>query len=315
MSQAVSMDDFQVYELLDSGERSPLNVVQDNIKEILNIENVLLILRLDLRRLFIWKGPKSPVRKRFISSREGSKLQEELAKFGMHLKIVSVDAGDEPAEFLQAFRLEQMEISEADKMEDLRYIRNEERRKMEEAEISDKIKAKKEVKMPSLDELKGQASQSASIPKEVSPSSATVVPMAAAVRPSYVPEARPVGLSSDQEKTIMEKVVKEEVPAGFKRLNIIIGTALYGPQRVVKKIFGKEVESEEWGKLSSLPSGKVDIPQGLIRAYMNNNMVEALEVLQQGEGSQTVSSNQAASSVQTESSSKKRVLPPIPRGE
>lgn len=311
MSQAVNMDDFQVYELLDSGERSPMNVVQDNIKEILNIENVLLILRLDLRRLFIWKGPKSPVRKRFISSREGSKLQEELAKYGMHLKIVSVDAGDEPAEFLQAFRLEQMEIAEADKMEDLRYIRNEERRKMEEAEIADKIKAKKEVKMPSLDELKSQSAPSA--PKEVSPSNASAASIASVTRVSAPIESRVAGLSSEQEKVIMEKIIKEEVPAGYKRLNIVIGTSLYGPQKVVKKIFGKEVESEEWGKISSLPSGKVDIPQGFIRAYMNNNIVEGLEVLQTGDGIQATPAS--SSSKQNDTASKKRQLPPIPKGE
>ena len=78
----------------------------DNISALFTNEGVYLFVRYDLRRIYIWKGPKSPVRKRFISSRVGSKIQEASSKIGMHLKIVSVDAGDEPVEFLRNFKIE-----------------------------------------------------------------------------------------------------------------------------------------------------------------------------------------------------------------
>ncbi|MFX1241330.1 MAG: hypothetical protein ACFFA7_08795, partial [Promethearchaeota archaeon] len=121
------IETFMVYELDDSGERIKLDIGQDNLQENLKPEQVLVIIREDLRRIFIWKGPKSPVRRRFISSRVASALQEELMKDDRYhrCKIVSVDAGDEPSEFLNAFRLESMEVTE--RLEDMRYVRNIER--------------------------------------------------------------------------------------------------------------------------------------------------------------------------------------------
>jgi hypothetical protein len=311
MSETVSMADFQAFELLDTGERSPISVELSNIKSVLNVENVLLLVRLDLRRLFIWKGPKSPVRKRFISSREGAKIQEEMAKFGMHLKIISVDAGEEPAEFLQSFNVESMVISEADKMEDLRYTRNEERRKAEEGKPGAVIADPSTFKPKTLGELKGQ-STAAESQTTMMPSTATM----AAAEPMSVRAAAPIQTASRlggaEEKAILDKILKGEVPAGYKRLNIIIGTSLYGPQKVVKKVFGKEVESEDWGRISELPAGKVDISGGLLHAYMANNMVEGIEVLQ-ADGEAPVAAPKPPATA--EAPKKKRELPPIPKGE
>ena len=87
--------DFRCYKITDQSEPAEMDVDLDKITELFNSEGVYLFVRYDLRRVFIWKGPRSPVRKRFISSRIASKVQEESSKVGMHLKIVSVDAGDE----------------------------------------------------------------------------------------------------------------------------------------------------------------------------------------------------------------------------
>ncbi len=96
-----------VYELDDSGEKKKVEVVEDELQLFLisHPEQVLVIIREDLRRIFIWKGPKSPIRSRFVSSRTTIALQEELRmEFGLRpCKIISVDVGDEPLEFLSAF--------------------------------------------------------------------------------------------------------------------------------------------------------------------------------------------------------------------
>jgi hypothetical protein len=126
---------FFVYELDDSGERKQLNITEEELESILFPEQVLVIVREDLRRIFIWKGPKSPVRKRFISSRVAQDLQQEFRLDSRYhrCKIVSVDAGDEPVEFLDAFQLESMEVTE--RLEDLKYIRNIDREQMEKSTI------------------------------------------------------------------------------------------------------------------------------------------------------------------------------------
>ena len=72
-------------------------------------------------------------------------MQQKLRRFaenaGRHLKIVSVDAGDEPIEFLSTFKLESMEITE--KINDMVYVRNIERDRLKEEEIKKTIKKSK----------------------------------------------------------------------------------------------------------------------------------------------------------------------------
>ena len=95
-------DYFMIYELDDSGERIRISATEDEFREdngskFLDPEQVLVIVKESLRRIYIWKGAKSPVRKRFISSRIAGALQEELVKNAAYhrCKIVSVDQGDE----------------------------------------------------------------------------------------------------------------------------------------------------------------------------------------------------------------------------
>ena len=117
------LDDFLVFELDESGEKKQVeDITPQTLQSILHSKQVLVILRWDLRRIFIWKGSASPVKKRFISARIATELREEL-KSGV--KIVSVDQGDELEEFLDAFDLESMPVTEV--LEDMRYVRNSEK--------------------------------------------------------------------------------------------------------------------------------------------------------------------------------------------
>ena len=119
----IELDDFLVFELEESGERKQVeDITPQTLQSILHSKQVLVILRWDLRRIFIWKGSASPVKKRFISSQIATELREEL-KGGA--KIVSVDQGDEVKEFLDAFDLESMPVTEV--LEDMRYVRNSEK--------------------------------------------------------------------------------------------------------------------------------------------------------------------------------------------
>jgi hypothetical protein len=98
---------FMVYELDDSGGRRKVEITEDKLQSflILHPKQVFIIIREDLRRIFIWKGPESPTHKRFVSTRSTRALQEELRReCGLRpCKIISVDVGDEPLEFLSAF--------------------------------------------------------------------------------------------------------------------------------------------------------------------------------------------------------------------
>ena len=75
-----------------------------------NPEQIFVIIREDLRRIFIWNGPKSATRDKFVSSRTVIALQDELrSECGLRpCKVISVDMGDEPLEFLSAFNIPNM---------------------------------------------------------------------------------------------------------------------------------------------------------------------------------------------------------------
>ncbi|MFX1494345.1 MAG: hypothetical protein ACFFBZ_08710, partial [Promethearchaeota archaeon] len=112
---------FFAFELENNGEYKKLDFSEKDLVNHLRPEQILVLIREDLRRIFIWKGAKSPVKTRFISSKVAREIQGELMKDSQfhHCKIVSVDQGDEIQEFLDAFNIESMEVKE--KLPDMRY--------------------------------------------------------------------------------------------------------------------------------------------------------------------------------------------------
>jgi hypothetical protein len=140
------LNDFLVYELEDTGMRKPIeNITPQTLQSILHSKQVLIIVRRDLKRIFIWKGSASPVKKRFISSRAAAALQDEMKE---NCRIISVDQGDEAQEFLNAFGLESMPATEV--LEDMRYERNIEKEEnpfQESKVLMPKMKSKSKIKL------------------------------------------------------------------------------------------------------------------------------------------------------------------------
>ena len=330
-------DYFMVYRLLDSGEREKLDVDDPSqLGSILDPEKVFVIVREELRRIYIWKGAKSPVRKRFISSRVTGALQEELVKEAAfhRCKIVSIDQGDELEEFLNAFGLESMEVEE--KLADLRYIRNVDRQKMlDRGEIPDetpkivkikKTKEEEEYISPLLEELEPGEEKVVSLPSKSKPKpKAKSKPIRNQAYSTPVPRTsgpskKAVGLSKDKKEEIMKKILDTDTPTGYKRQNLILGHTLYGA--VLKKVavFGEEIEEVEWEPVENLPKEIIEIDDRKLRVYFDKNkgMVEAVEVLVKGDGKAEKKTKSAGKSSEKKTenqkpkSSKRRELPKIP---
>lgn len=286
-------ESFMVYELDDSGEKKRLDIEEERLKENLHPEQVLVIIREDLRRIFIWKGPKSPVRKRFISSRVAQALQEELMKDARYhrCKIVSVDAGDEPSEFLNTFRLESMEVTE--RLADMRYVRNIEREKMEQAALTDftpkasKTQTEEEYFSPALQDLSSEVVVSS----YSAPKSRSQYQKPAMAKPSRI--SKPTGLSEEQRKIIKERILNAEVSDGYKRLNLILGHTLYAAVSKTAKVFGKEVEETNWEPVKNVPQDMIELENHILRVWFDEKkgIVEAVEVLEKAEESKTGSKN------------------------
>ena len=249
-------DFFMVFELMDSGERVRVDVPENDIQSFLHPEQVFVFVKEPIRRIFIWKGAKSPVRKRFISSRVASELQEELVKQAAfhRCKIVSVDQGDEPTEFLRAFQLKSMKVEE--KMEDLRYVRNIERETPErfgdvlDSGPTEKTEEEEEYFSPALQELKekgasidvnSRSDSSKSLETKPKPAPKIVPPANAQSRSSYIPyhSIKDHGFTEEQKKALMEKILRKEIPKNYTRQNLILGNALSFLVRILFSVMEK----------------------------------------------------------------------------
>ncbi|MFX1259802.1 MAG: hypothetical protein ACFFAN_18270 [Promethearchaeota archaeon] len=295
-------DYFMVFEVDDSGERVKLDISEEdftanNGQNFLYPEQVLVIVKEDIRRIYIWKGSKSPVRKRFISSRIASALQEELIKNAAfhRCKIVSIDQGDELREFLDAFRFKSMEVTE--KLADMRYIRNIDREKMYNAGIipDESLKiVKVEKKTPehvssALQELQKTHN------KKVAKTSSKVLTKPKIITPtrkySYYPANSKISMTSNvsltysEEEKIKEKILKTELPDNCKRENLILGYKLYGAVNKKVNVLGKMIEETKWEIVKTLPKEKIEIDNRKIRVYFNDErgIVEAIEILKKSE--------------------------------
>jgi len=269
-------EEFMVYELENSGDRSKLDLKQEELQNSLNPEAVIIIVREDLRRIFIWKGAKSPVRKRFISSRVAQQLQKELIDDSRYhrCKIVSIDQGDELQEFLNAFRLESMEVTE--RLPDMRYIRNVERERMEEAGkvMNSSAKSKKDDETyfsPALNDIDNKVIMSSFSRKMPQKSSG----------PAKQPTATQELISIQEQDKIKERVLEKEIPGDYERQNLIIGHTLFGAITKVSEVFGKDVVEVVWEKVAKLPKDMIELDDYKLRVYLDEKkgIVEAVEVL------------------------------------
>ena len=270
MSEAY--DEFIVFDLENTGERRKLKINQEELQDHLNPEQVLIIVREDLRRIYIWKGSKSPVRKRFISSKVAQELQKELIHDPRYhrCKIVYIDQGDELQEFLNAFRLESMVIEE--RLPDMHYIRNFEREKLKEAE-----------------RLGKEASGFTDIGDDVIISSFAMntsggrLKSSKMLNPSLVKRA--VGFSEQEKENIKEKILKLEIPENFERQNLILGHTLYGAVSKVTDVLGKNVVDIVWEEVKKVPKGVMILDNNKFRVYFDEKkgIVEAIEVLKEKE--------------------------------
>ncbi|MHA1294456.1 MAG: hypothetical protein ACTSQJ_17575 [Promethearchaeota archaeon] len=304
-------DYFMVYELDNSGEKQRLDVKEEQLKDILNPEQVFVIVKEEIRRIFIWKGSKSPVRKRFISSRVAQALQEELIKEAAfhRCKIVSVDQGDEPVEFLNAFGLESMEVTE--KLADMRYIRNIDRQKMlDKGEIPNG--SPKIVKVEKVDDVETPMFEKLEKTKIIPLPSNKKQSISKTTTSSYKPSSyKPYSNSKKTKKMsnkfselsdieinkIKERILKTQIPNGYKRQNLILGHTLYGAIAKKINVFGKEIEEIEWEQIKKVPKEIIEIENHKLRVYFNEKkgIVEAIEVLEKLKNGEKIPENKTQS--------------------
>ncbi|MFX1374696.1 MAG: hypothetical protein ACFFA0_02685 [Promethearchaeota archaeon] len=245
-----------VYEVKNNGEEFKLNLTeevfrQNNGNQVLHPSQVAIIIKEGLRRIYIWKGISSSVRKKFIASRVASNLQRKLIdSSNFHrCKIVSVDQGDEPQEFLNAFGFQKVPI-----ITDINVT---------EVQNTSKKLASFNKKVEIVDG-KTQKIQKNNIISENTPSYEQLK-------------------SNQHSMKILERILKIESPQNFKRKNILIGNnKLYST--IVKKanIFNEHVEEKEWEEILYFQKEIIELEGHRLRIHLNKELmkIEAIEIME-----------------------------------
>ncbi|MHA1507398.1 MAG: hypothetical protein ACTSO6_01695 [Promethearchaeota archaeon] len=274
-------ENFMIFGLESTGEKVKLDISEttfllNNGQNVLDPNQVLIIVKEGLRRIYIWKGVNSHVRKKFIASRIAAELQNDLV-VNSHFhrcKIISVDQGDEPYEFMRAFNFKTVEVPAILERDSKEFKQLHESSLLESAEIKDKKVHGWQGPPPTIN----GAVKSPLIVKKTE--------NGIAPKPKQSIKAPKL-----DNKKVIDIIVKNKVPDNFKRQNLILGNfQIYGAAVKKAKIFGKEVEETEWEQVKSIPEGPIELKDRTIRLYVNgnSNSIEGIEILQKLDTTPTV---------------------------
>ncbi|MHA2197218.1 MAG: hypothetical protein ACXABO_16670 [Promethearchaeota archaeon] len=252
-------NDFMVFGLKDTGEKHRLNITeeafrQNNGNNLLQHSQVAIIVKEELRRIYIWKGISSSVRKKFIASRVASELQRKLTNSSNfhRCKIISVDQGDEPTEFLDAFGFQKHPIPiSSEDIQDLNLGKIE--------NISSNRSYQIEVLGPKDNDLKktGNNIKNFSTYNKLK--------------------------NRQHSKKLLDKILSYKIPNSLQRRNILIGkNILYGITIKKAKVFNEKIEEKEWGPISYSSHETIELEGDKLRIHFNKELgeVEAIEILE-----------------------------------
>jgi hypothetical protein len=254
-NKIMNYDNFMIFELLDTGERQRLNIIENDFRKdrgvgILHPKQVAIIVKEDFRRIFIWKGSAAHVRKKFIASRVAQELQTELVQIG-HLhrcKVVTVEQGDEPNEFLRSFGFEVEELARA-------------------TGFTGEV-------IPDVLKITKQPPSSSPISKAKQPFLKKSL--------SQDQTFKVINQKIESNKEKLDKILGMELPENFKRRNILTGqNILYGLITKRVEIFGQNIEETTWEPVKNISSGSFELDGHKLRVHYDELYgIEAIEILE-----------------------------------
>jgi hypothetical protein len=251
--------DFMIFEVKDNGERSRLHITeelfhQNNGEGTLYSSQVAIIVKEELRRIYIWKGISSSVRRKFIASRVASEIQRELMNLSSfhRCKIVSIDQGDETNEFLNTFGFQKIPI----------IIDNGVPIVHKTANIENYLQSKsKQIKNCQVKYNKNK--EFSTVAKKI---------------PSYESLKK-----TQKTQEILEKVLRTNTPDNFTRKNILVGNNILYSEIIKKaEVFSNRFEEKGWEVISSFSKEIFEIEGAKLRIHVNKELreIEAIEILE-----------------------------------
>ncbi len=234
----------QVFKINDDGTTTELKS-KGPVKDILEESECYVLVADGIKKVYLWKGQQSSVRKKFIGAKRSQEIRGQV---GMHYAVTPLDQGDEDLEFIKLIGGKTTEgiakgIDESD-----------------------------------LDERATAPISKSSSPPRISSSGGNQGPLyrGAGSMQTFTADQTQI----DFEK-IMEKLDESELPPGFERELIIIGNHAYSVVEKVQTFLGKKQVEKVMEKVGTIPEGIFFAKDYTPRIFSENGKIMAIEFLKQ----------------------------------
>lgn len=285
------------YTVNDDGTLNPISI--SSFSE-LTQDNVFIIVEENARKIFIWKGEKAPVRRKFISAKAAQQMRSE--EYGMVYRIESLDPGLEGAEFLAIFGITPQEAAAMEHASDIPTSADSAPTPAPVAKptpapssIPQPAPTSKIVRKPTPAPVSKSRSVAQPSPKPVPASTtqfkSTPAPTSAATAP-VKPTPRPARVVKETEVVVTEpetiqaiasleeikvKLKELEIPSNMEREIIIVGNVVFSVIKEHLALFSKDIVKLE--PMNDLPAGAFPASDYQVRLFIDNGKVMFIELL------------------------------------
>jgi hypothetical protein len=268
----------------------------------LSDNNVFIVVDENARKIFIWKGEKAPVRRKFISAKAAQQMRQE--KYGMVYRIESLDPGLEGDDFLAIFGAKRKPREEAEtpasEREQEVYVRPAQTRTPTPAQTRTPTPAQTRTPTPAQTRTPTPAQTRTPTPAQTrTPTPAqTRTPTPAQTRtptPAQTRTPTPAKIVRETEVVVtapaktttppttleeVSNILKDlEIPSNLEREIIIIGNMVFSVIKEHLALFSKDVVKLE--PMDDLPSGIFPASDYQARLYLKDGRVIFTEMLRQ----------------------------------
>ena len=229
----------------------------------LSDNSVFIVVDEVARKIFIWKGEKAPVRRKFISAKAAQQMRQE--KYGMVYRIESLDPGLEGDDFLAIFGAKrtpgEKAASPASELEQEVYVR------------PSPAPTRTPSPAPTRTPTPGPTRTPTPAPTRT-PAPAKIVKETEVVVTAPVKTTPPTTLEE-----VSEKLKDLEIPNNLEREIIIIGNMVFSVIKEHLALFSKDVVKLE--PMDDLPSGIFPASDYQVRLFLEDGRVIFTELLRQ----------------------------------
>jgi len=242
-----------VYDVRGDGEVDNIDQLDKNV---LSSDRVLIVIAENNKKIYLWKGKNSPVRKKFVGAQKANAIRTE---YGFAYKVIAMDETDEEADFLALIG---MKPSKKPKV------------------------APAPAPEPVIEPV--TEPQTTPTPKPKAKTTTQKLVTTPAPEPKVVIKSQPsprvttaqVEQPRLNENEIMAKLEKIEVPKGLARELVISGHALYAIKESKTSVFGKASVERRLERVNP-PEGIFLAEDFIPRILVENGVVQAIEFLKE----------------------------------